>query len=45
MHADYRMVKNFGGKKRWRIWRTETNSPKFFSLILFYLDEIRGHVI
>ena len=29
----YRMVKNFGGKKPWRIWRIETNSPNFFSPI------------
>ena len=40
--GQYRMVKNIGGKKPWRI---ETNSPKFFSPILVYLDEIRARVI
>ena len=25
----YRIVKNFGGKKVWQIWRITANSPKF----------------
>ena len=29
----YRMVKNIGGKKLWRIWQIISNSPKFFSPI------------
>ena len=26
----YRIVKNVGGKKLWRIWRIYVDSPKFF---------------
>ena len=26
----YRMVKNIGGKKLWRIWQITSNLPKFF---------------
>ena len=32
--STYRMVKNFGSKKLWRIWQIEVNSPSFFTKFL-----------
>ena len=32
--TQYRIVKNFGGKKVWRIWQMLFNSPKFLSPIV-----------
>ena len=39
---EYRMVKNVGGKKLWRI---ETNSPKFFSPIFTIFNVHYRHVL
>jgi len=30
VYGEYRTEENFGGKKLWRIWRINGNSPKFF---------------
>ena len=31
----YRIAENVGGRKLWRIWRSATNSPKFYLPIAY----------